>query len=204
MIHLLGKIPNKVYLALSGGPDSIAALDFLLSGKKDVTAVYFYHNTPHGLEAMDFVEKYAHLRRVPLLIERISRLRHSDESEEEYWRNERYAFLESLDGPVITAHHLDDVVEWWLFTSLHGNPRVIPYQRNNVIRPFLMTPKSVLIDWCHRRQLPFIIDPGNFDEKHMRSIIRHKILPEALRVNPGLRTVLKKKVSKSVNLDEIE
>jgi len=194
MIKLLGKIPEKVFLAFSGGPDSVAALDFLLTGRRDVTAVHFYHGTPHGVEALNFVEMYTHLRKVPLIIERIQRLRKSDESQEEYWRNERYQFLESLPGPVVTAHHLDDVLEWWIFTSLHGMTKLIPYRRNNVIRPFLMTPKKVLIDWCDRKSLPYITDPGNQDEKYMRSIVRHKIVPQATRINPGVRTVLKKKI----------
>ena len=36
--------------------------------------------------------------------------------------------------------------------------------------------------------------PGNRDEKFMRSIIRHSIVPQCLKVNPGLRKVIKKKI----------
>ena len=51
----------------------------------------------------------------------------SGESLEEHWRNERYKFLHS-DDPVITGHNLDDVIEWYLFSSLHGQSKIIPSQ----------------------------------------------------------------------------
>jgi tRNA(Ile)-lysidine synthase len=97
---------------------------------------------------------------------------------------------------VVTAHHLDDAVETWVFTSLHGESRLIPYSRGNVIRPFLLTPKSELVSWCERRGLAWSEDPSNTDTAYMRNLIRHKILPEALKVNPGLRTVVRKKYLK--------
>jgi len=204
VIQLLGSIPKKVFLAFSGGPDSVAVLDFLLAGRRDVTAVHFCHGTPHGVEALNFVETHTQFYGVPLITERIQRDRRSDESQEEYWRNERYQFLESLEGPVVTAHHLDDVLEWWIFTSLHGMTKLIPYRRNNVIRPFLKTAKETLVDWCDRKNLPYITDPGNQDERYMRSIVRHKIVPQAVRINPGVRTVLKKKIELEYKSQENE
>ena len=80
---------------------------------------------------------------------------------------------------------------------MHGQSKLIPYKRNNIIRPFLTTSKNELESWCERHEVPYMSDPGNKNEKYMRSIVRHKILPEALRVNPGLAKVLKKKVEKN-------
>ena len=37
-------------------------------------------------------------------------------------------------------------------------------------------------------------DPSNTDIKYMRNYIRHVMMPNALRVNPGLHKVLKKKI----------
>ena len=63
--------------------------------------------------------------------------------------------------------NLDDCLEWYLFTSLHGNGRLIPYRRGNVIRPFLTTPKSSFVRWCEKNSVEYLTDPGNYDEKFM-------------------------------------
>ena len=47
--------------------------------------------------------------------------------------------------------------------------------------------------------MPYITDPGNFDDKFPRSYIRKNIIPQALKINPGLRKVIKKKIEKSFN-----
>jgi tRNA(Ile)-lysidine synthase TilS/MesJ len=45
MLRILGKLPRELVVAVSGGPDSMAILDFL-SNNHDVTAAYFNHGTP--------------------------------------------------------------------------------------------------------------------------------------------------------------
>ena len=66
-------------------------------------------------------------------------------SKEAWWRDQRYKFFnEATTRPIITAHHLDDVVENWIFTSMNGNPFLIPHQRDQFIRPFLTTEKNDL------------------------------------------------------------
>ena len=201
MIRLSGTLPKSVYVAVSGGPDSMAVLDFIRKGKRDVTVLYFHHGTAHGQEAYDFVDFYCRSNRIPIKVGKISRKENKSKSKEEHWRDERHAFFSSFSKPVITGHHLDDAVEWWIFSSLHGNGKLIPRTRDNVIRPFLLTPRADLLSWNKKNDLPYITDPGNKDESFMRSIIRHKIVPEALRINPGLRKVLFKKLqSENVNL----
>ena len=153
MIRFLGKLPRKCAVAFSGGVDSVAVADFLLNGKREIHLAFFHHGTKTSDEAEKFAKEFAKQRRVSLSIGRIANEKPVSESMEEYWRNERYRFLSMYDYPVITAHHLGDAVETWIFNSLHGNPRIMPYKRGNVIRPFLITPKQELIDWAQRRGL---------------------------------------------------
>ena len=193
MIKFIGKLPRKCTVAFSGGVDSVAVADFLIRGKRDVSLAFFHHGTKTSDEAEDFVKAFSITNGVNLTIGRLDRQRTKGLSEEEHWRIERYAFLETLPGPVVTCHHLDDAVETWIFTSLHGQGKLIPYSRDNIVRPFLLTPKSELVSWCQRKDLKWCEDLSNDDVKHMRNLIRHKIVPEALKVNPGLRTVIKKK-----------
>lgn len=185
MLHLACKIPQKVYIAVSGGPDSMAALSFLRAGKKDVTALYFNHGTSHGEDAEKFVREYCQQNNIPLIVERISRTKNKGESPEEYWRNCRYDFLRRYD-PVITCHNLDDQVEQWIFTSLRGNPKLIPIYNQGVIRPFVLCRKSELVDWCRSKNVPYLVDPSNSDVKYTRNYIRKELVPAALKVNPGL------------------
>ena len=200
MIKLLGNVPNKIAVAVSGGPDSMAALNFFERGKREILVLHFNHGSNHSKDAEHLVADYCGIRNIPCAIGGISRDKHRNESQEEYWRNERYAFFSNYyDYKIITCHHLDDAVETWVFTSLHGNPMLIPYKRDNFIRPFLTTRKDDFTSWCKRKGVPYVVDPSNNDTAYMRNFIRHTLLPNALTVNPGLHKVVKKKVLEQYN-----
>jgi len=198
VIHLNCDVPNKIFVACSGGVDSMVALDFFRNGKKDVTAVYFDHGTEHSVEAENFIKSYCDQEKIPLLVQRISRGKKKTESPEEFWRNERINYLKSLPGAVVTGHHLDDAVEWWIFSSINGLPKLIPARNKNIIRPFLITPKKELLSWAKRKKVPFIKDPTNDNVRYARNRIRHKVLPEVLKINPGIHTVVKKKLKSTL------
>jgi tRNA(Ile)-lysidine synthase len=206
-LEFLGKLPpHSDYLgvAVSGGPDSMAILDFLIRGGRKVIAFHFNHGTDHGIIAERFIRQYCLESSIPYAIGYMDRylVKPKSKSPEEHWRDERYRFLEAQDHQIITAHTLDDQVENWIFTSLHGNPRLIPYRRNNIIRPFLLTRKDAMINWCERKEVPYLTDPSNSSSRYMRSYIRTEIVPKALHVNPGLHKVVKKKVKKMFEFSE--
>lgn len=198
MIKLLVDVPHRVNIAVSGGVDSMAALDFLCRGGREVQVLHFDHGTPYGKQAREFLEGHVRAAGVRMVVSTIQRERDPGQSLEEHWRTERHHFFaEHRDwGPIVTGHHLGDAVEWWIFTSLHGDPRLMPTENvdTGVIRPFLSTPKSELISWCRRRGVPYMDDPSNESRSHMRNVIRHDIVPHALRVNPGLARVVQKKL----------
>ena len=173
----------------------MAILDFL-SNNHDVTAAYFDHGTPFGEDCKHFVKDFCEEREIDLAMGNIYFDRPPQKSIEEHWRDERYKFFHSFKPPVITGHNLDDVIEWFLFSSIHGKGKIIPYRNQNVIRPFISTSKRSLEDWCERKGVPFLVDPGNADQRFMRSIIRHDILPSARLVNPGIEKTFRKLVEK--------
>ena len=192
MIKLTRKLPWSFTLAVSGGPDSMAALDFFKRGKKQFHVVHVNHGTAHSAEAEELVRSECARLQVSLRVEKIIRKRDLEESWEEFWRNERYRIFDTITGPVLTCHNLDDAVEWWVYTAMHGQPRLIPESNGTVLRPFLLTPKKTLRKWCKDHDVAFCDDPGNVNEQYMRSIVRHKIVPLGKRVNPGLEKVVKK------------
>jgi tRNA(Ile)-lysidine synthase len=196
MIKILVPLPKHITVAFSGGVDSVAIVDFL-SKKHEVTCAFYHHGTENSDKALDFVGKFCTDRNLPLFLGILNKEKPKDMSYEEFWREERYNFLSTL-GPVITAHHLDDCVETYLWSAMHGKPKVPKLTRGNVLRPFLTTPKAELVDWCKRKNIDWCEDQSNQNEKYTRNYVRKNLVPHALHVNPGLYKTVKKFVEKQL------
>jgi len=193
MIRLQGKLPRELYVAVSGGVDSMTALAFLRKNHR-VCAVFFHHGTETSDRAAGFLRDYTKDRDISFFTAGVNRPRDKDESQEEYWRNERYKFFKELDMPVVTAHHLDDCVETWIMSSLHGCGKIIPYRHANVIRPFRLTSKQDFMNYAKMHDVPFITDESNMDTSFDRNYIRNEMMPHVLRINPGISKVISKKI----------
>ena len=197
MIKLQGKVPRKVYVACSGGVDSMAALDFL-KRKHDVFVLHFNHGTDYGFKALEFVSNYCADNDIGFLtnVTGQEREKQARESQEEYWRSIRYDWLERCtERQIVTGHHLDDCVETWVMSSMHGTGKIIPYSRNErVLRPFRLTRKRDLELWASLNNVPYIEDDSNQDTCYTRNYIRHEMMPNVLQVNPGIHKTIAKKV----------
>jgi len=193
-LKLIAKIPRVVTVACSGGVDSMVLVDFL-KRNHEVRVAHFNHGTAHSREAVQFVAHYCYKNSLDFILGDLSSSRDPKESQEEYWRRERYAFLD-LFGDVVTAHHLDDVAETWIWSCLHGTPSLMPDKRKNVTRPFLLNRKHELEQWAIQKGVPYIQDDSNYDVRFTRNFIRHQLMPNAIKINPGLHTMLKKKLLK--------
>lgn len=195
MIRIIKKIPHKVTIACSGGIDSMAFTHFLLQGKKEVELAYFNHDTAFARKSEDFVREYAKQNNLKLHVGRVKG-RKGKRSLEEFWRDERYSFLQNLDSNfIITCHHLDDCVETWLMSAFHGQCKLIPYQRNeNIFRPFLMTSKHSIKQYAKSKKVKWVEDPSNQLTNFARNRVRHRIMPEVLHINKGIRNTIRKKL----------
>lgn len=192
MIKLLTSLPRSLTVAFSGGIDSVAAVDFLRRSHV-VTCAFFHHRTENSTKAHQFVTQFCQERNLSLVVGILYKDKPKNKSIEEHWRDERYKFFDNF-GTVITAHHLDDCIETYLFSAMHGEPKLIPMTRKNVIRPFLTTSKLDFFNWVMRKDLPFCHDTSNDDDKYMRNYIRKHVVPHAFKVNPGIDKVIKKKL----------
>ena len=198
MIKVIGGIPkNKFGIACSGGVDSMAVLDFLIQGKYKPEVLYFNHNTDHGQQAEKFMIDYCNKNNLKLHIGKTDLKPKSNK--EKIWSDLRYEFFSKFNFPIMTCHHLDDSVETYIFSMLRGFQSVIPYKKNNVIRPFLLNEKTVFEKWCDKRGVSYIYDESNSSIEYSRNRIRHNIVPEALKVNPGLKSVVKKLIKNREN-----
>lgn len=193
MIKIQGKIPRDVVVACSGGVDSMAIVDFL-KRNHNVTILFVHHHTETSEEAYEYLKKYTAENDLVFVTHFIDPTIPSGVSKEEYWRNERYKAFHSCEVPVITCHHLDDCAETWIWSALNGEGKIIPYRNQNVIRPFRLNRKAVFVEWCHRHNVEWREDKSNKDNKYIRNFIRNELMDKALVVNPGLHTVVRKKI----------
>jgi tRNA(Ile)-lysidine synthase len=194
MIKLLKRVDNNIYIAASGGSDSMAAISFLSnSPRRKVEVLYFNHGTEYSYRAEKLIEDYCKHKDLILHKGLLEEQKDKRKSPEEFWRDQRYKFFNNFkDKPIVTAHHLDDVIEWYLFSTINGESKLINYQRENIIRPFLLTEKKELLDWCLTHNVPYLEDQSNKDVRYSRNRIRHNIIPEVLKINPGIKKVISK------------
>jgi tRNA(Ile)-lysidine synthase len=194
MINIQGDIPRSVGVAVSGGVDSMAVLDFL-SRNHNIIAYYFDHGTDYGSKALDIVIDYCDGMNIPLQRGHLVNQRPPHMSMEEFWREERYAWFKTFDQTIVLCHHLDDCVETYVFNMCHGKMAHMPYRHANTIRPFRLNRKAELIKWAKKNDVPWLDDPSNDDNRYARNHIRNNLMPMVLKVNPGLHKVIKKKLS---------
>jgi tRNA(Ile)-lysidine synthase len=160
MIKVQGSIPRNIHVACSGGIDSLAIAHFL-SRKHNVTLVCVDHRTDASSAGIEASKQL----RLPMIVEAITGACKARQSQEEYWRIERYKIFHSIDAPIITGHHLDDCVETWIWSSMHGEGKLIPYANKNVIRPFRLNRKSDFTEYAERNKLTWAEDSSNSDTK---------------------------------------
>ncbi len=120
---------------------------------------------------------------------------------EEEARKRRYAWFRGQIAPpglLITAHHLDDQAETFLFrlmrgSSINGLASVRPVSNLEGLRFFDLfcaapvrrsstTPRSTVSRYCS--------DPTNSDTRFDRNFLRHRVLPEFEMRWPSAKTSL--------------
>lgn len=199
--NLVKKLPRKLYVAVSGGADSMVALDYL-SRCHDVTVLHYVHkHSQFANTECTFVDEYCRGNNLRCIIEEQRFDMLPGQSKEAFWREGRYNWFRSFsDHPVVVAHTLNDAVETYLFSAFHGKGIFMEYSHANCIRPFLLTRRNAIEDWATLHQVPFLNDPSNSSvEFASRNRIRHNILPEVLKVNPGIYKIVSKRILEKVN-----
>lgn len=201
MINIQGKIPRAVFLAVSGGVDSVAIAHFL-NRNHELVLVHMNHNEGNSDEAEALVRHMAKKMRCNMIVRKVNEQQPKGTSREEFWRNQRLDLFTSLDKDVITCHHLNDCVETWIWSSLNGEGKIIPYRNKNIIRPFRLTKKSDLTEYAKKHHLKWVDDASNKDLSLTRNFIRTELMPKVLVVNPGIEKVVLKKVKCDFALDK--
>lgn len=203
MFKLLGKLDKtkKYYVAFSGGKDSVAFTHHLLSRGFDITLLHFNHNLSIEDEnAYNFTKDFAKRHSLELIVDILNKNKTKEQSPEEYQRIHRYAFLNKFnDAPILMFHTLTDNAETWLFGSINGQSKLIPYSNKNIIRPFMLNDSEIVLNYLVSNSLPYYEDKTNTDTTIPRNYIRHIMMSQVLDVNKGFLNMIKKRIIKKYN-----
>ena len=192
---------EKLTIAVSGGVDSLAALHYLAKRHRNLEMLYLDHSDEAAEAELPVVQFYSELLELPLRIQGgFDRKRFSSSSLECAWRDFRYEVFFRQQNKVITCHHLDDCVESFIFFGTHGKPSIIRPSVQNVVRPFLLTRKSGFVAYANFWGLFWAEDPMNTNETASKRVfIRKTVRPLLEEINPGLETVVRKRVEAAYN-----
>lgn len=198
--------PNQtIIIGLSGGPDSVFLLYYLLSKKESLNLTLIAAHLNHEwrdsahIDA-DLCVKLCKQLDVPLLCAKKSDLKidcKPSGSKEQDARIARRTFFNNLINDyraeaVALAHHQNDQEETFFIRLLRGaaltglscmQPKSGPY-----IRPLLPINKTDILDWLNANEISFAIDPTNDSHDFLRNRIRHTLVPTLHKIDPRFHT----------------
>jgi tRNA(Ile)-lysidine synthase len=205
--HRLFQAGDRVVVAVSGGPDSMALLHALweLRGRLGITlevAAVDHGLRPEAAREVDLVRERAAALGLPfstLAVDVAAERRRGGASLQDAARRLRLGALASLAAArgaaaVALAHQADDQAETVLHRIIRGTGLVglrgIPYRRAPFVRPLLDVRRREVMRYLARRSIPFVEDPSNADPRYARARVRHHLLPELGRENPRVAEAL--------------
>lgn len=198
---------ERLLVAVSGGPDSVALLHVLWRLRAELGVTLGVAHFHHGLrgEAADadaaFVARLAADLDLPYHEgrgETAAHARRQGLSVQMAARELRRAFLRRVCqaggyDKVAVGHTADDQVELFFLRLLRGAGLtglcgMWPASPEGFIRPLLAVGKAVLLAWLEKEGLPFQQDMSNLSPAYLRNRVRQELLPYlAARYNPRLR-----------------
>ncbi len=199
---------NKVIIAFSSGPDSVCLLDILHRLYADkITFHLVYVN--HGLRPKKYLaieerltKTYASRYHVDYSIIKIN-VKKSKIGIEAAARQMRYKTLlnhmKKIGAQRIAlGHNLDDVVETFLMNILRGSGarglRSIPPVRVPFMRPLMNVKKQEILLYLSNKNLHYSSDETNIQLNFRRNLLRNKIIPQLLKINPDLHETIRREI----------
>ena len=201
---------DRLMVAVSGGPDSMALLSVLLALRPSwglcVWAVHFDHGL-RGIESQTdarFVQDFCERMGVDLIIKNLnlqrSMAREQGESLQQFASKVRYDALFRLADEkgatkIALGHIADDQAETVLMWMIRGSGTgglagMSPIRNGLVIRPLLGFSRADILEYLKSRELGYRIDSSNFSPLYLRNRLRHELIPILKRYNPNLVKVL--------------
>ncbi|MCA1057277.1 tRNA lysidine(34) synthetase TilS [Rossellomorea aquimaris] len=204
--HGLIETGDRIVVAVSGGPDSLALLHFLHVNRKEWGAEVMAAHLDHMFRGEEsyrellFVKQFCEEQSIGFHGERIDvpRIMEAESgSLQEIARKVRYDYLRGIMKEVSAdklalGHHGDDQMETILMKLTRGSAGMgragIPYTRDfppgEIIRPFLPITKKEIEEYCEEHGLSPRRDPSNDKDDYTRNRFRRVVIPFLKRENP--------------------
>ncbi len=186
---------DRVLVAVSGGPDSMAMLTLFCAVKPLLhcdLAVAHCNFRLRGVESEAdecFVRDHSLDQGLECFVERFDTLRFSGEwrkSVEETARILRYTFFEQVMQErgftrIATGHHVNDNAETILFNLFRGvslpGLRGIRARNGKIIRPMLLFHKAEIALYLMEKGIASRTDASNVANDYDRNFIRNRVIP---------------------------
>ena len=182
---------SKNLLAFSAGVDS-TALFFLLKQHNisfDI-AIVNYNLREESIKEVEYAKELAVKYQKKLFLIDAPKIESNFEAKA---REFRYNFFKKLLKEVsyknlITAHQLNDKIEWFLMRfskgagvlTLSGMQELEKRDGFSIVRPLLEITKEELLEYLEQEQIRYFVDKSNFDKKYERNRFR-PIVDELLK-----------------------
>jgi tRNA(Ile)-lysidine synthase len=183
---------SKNLLAFSAGVDSTALFFLLL--KQNIPfdiAIVNYNVRVQSKDEVSYAKELALKYNKKIFIKEVKL--EVTSNFEKTARDIRYSFFDEIItqnsyDTLITAHQLNDKLEWFLmqFTKGAGLVELIGFnefeQKENykVYKPLLEITKEELESFLKQENIKYFIDNSNFDEKYKRNYFRHNFSDKLL------------------------
>ena len=171
--------PKKYLIAVSGGVDSVVLLEMLAKKHENILVAHFDHGIREdSKEDAIFARQLAVKYGVKFFTKREEL---GANASEEKARRARYKFLRELsekqNATIVTAHHLDDVVETIIINMVRGTGwrGLAVLNAEDIYRPLINFKKQEIINYAKQNNLKWREDSTNSLNVYMRNIVRHKI-----------------------------
>lgn len=190
---------ERVLVAVSGGPDSVALLHLLHDLAPEFSFSLHAAHLDHALRhesAADarFVARLCEDLGVRLTCARrpVSRVPGNGGLEQEARRVRRTFLGETADASgcahIALGHHRDDQTETFMLRLLRGSgPTGLAAMRprsGRFVRPLLDLRREEILAYLAARQVEYLEDPSNKDSTLTRNRVRHQLLPQLRGFNP--------------------
>lgn len=185
---------NRFVIALSGGLDSMVLATLIkqwcYENDKSCIAVHVHHGLSANADHwVDVVKNFCHQIELECVVERVRLDLTNGDSIEQQARQKRYQALSQHIGDndvLLTGQHADDQLETFLLALKRGSgpkglssmPQCAPFGKGFIARPLLNIARSELEAYAKNRQLKWIEDESNDDERYDRNFLRHRIVPD--------------------------
>lgn len=193
------------FVALSGGPDSVALLHILHTLGYECQALHcnFHLRGAESDRDQQFCEAFCASLGITLEVRQFDTFSYKKEhhlSAEMAARELRYGWWRDLrtsqtpQTPLIAlGHHQDDSIETMLMnlmrgTGIHGLTGIVARnEAAHVIRPLLCLSRGDIMGYLHENGLSYVTDSTNAENDTLRNKIRNQLLPLMEQMVPQVR-----------------